>query len=259
MEPTWQSDDGRVRLFLGDCRDVIPSLASIDLVVTDPPYGETSLAWDRMVDWLALVRPVLKDRGSVWAFGSLKHFIRMASSIEGWTIAQDLLWEKHNGSNAFKDRFRRVHEHAVQFYKTDAPWSEVTKNPQFTNDATARTVRRKKKTTHWNRHEDSEYTSIDGGPRLMRSVMFCRSCHGHAEHPTQKPVEVALPLIAYSSNSGDVVADCFMGSGSFGVGAIQLGRSFVGIESDPVYFAIAQRRISEAMSADPRTQQELFT
>lgn len=259
MEPTWQSDDGRVRLFLGDCRDVLPRLEPVDLVLTDPPYGETSLSWDRVFEWLSLVRPVLKDSGSVWCFGSLKFFMRMACSIDGWTVAQDLVWEKHNGSNAFKDRFRRVHEQAIQLYKDDAPWAHVMKNPQFTNDAVARTVRRKAQIPQWGEIHEAGYETVDGGPRLMRSVLFCRSCHGTAEHPTQKPIEVALAPIAYSSNAGDTVLDNFMGSGTFGVASVRLGRSFVGIESHPEYFEVAKRRISEALVVDHRFQGELFT
>lgn len=69
----YYSDD-RVQLFHGDCRQVLPALGLIvDLVLADPPYGETSLAWDRWPDgWPAVVAGVSR---SMWCFGSLRMFL----------------------------------------------------------------------------------------------------------------------------------------------------------------------------------------
>src|SRR5258708_5604831 len=104
-----------VRILTGDCRDVLAGLPaeSVHCVVADPPYGETSLAWDRAVaGWVAAIDRVLAPTGSMWVFGSLRSFMEAARTDEmrGWSVAQDIIWEKHNGSNAFADRFRRVHE-----------------------------------------------------------------------------------------------------------------------------------------------------
>ena len=108
-----------------------------DCVIVDPPYGETSLGWDsRVPDWPAMVRRVLKKSGSMWVFGSQRMFIECAVEFSGWKLAQDIVWEKHNGTGLFADRFRRVHENVLQFYRDDAAWGEVYKCPQFTNDAT---------------------------------------------------------------------------------------------------------------------------
>ena len=65
-------------------------------------------------------------------------------------------------------------------------------------------------------------------------------------HPTQKPIDILSHLLLQSSNNGDTVLDCFMGSGSTGVAAKNLNRKFIGIELDQGYFDIAQKRISEA-------------
>ena len=235
-----------VRLTIGDCREVLRTMAdgSVDCVVTDPPYGETSLTWDRTVSgWANEVQRVLKPSGSMWVFGSIQFFMEMAKAgeFDGWSQAQDLVWEKHNGSNSFADRFRRVHEHAVQFYRST--WTGVYKQPLFTSDATARAVRRKTRPPQWGDISASTYLSEDGGPRLMRSVMFCRSEHGVAEHPTQKPVAVCLPLIEYSCPPGGTVLDPFAGAGTTGIAAKQLGRNAVLIEINPDYVATAERRI----------------
>lgn len=234
------------RLLHGDCLDLLPTLeaGSVDLVVADPPYGDTSLAWDVPVDaWLPLVARVLKPSGSLWCFGSLRFFMGQAGLFTGWRLAQDVVWEKQNGSGFHADRFKRVHEHAVQFYPASVSWAIVYKRPVNTYDAIRKTARRKKRPPHMGHIERGEFHSEDFGPRLMRSVIYARSCHGHAIHPTQKPVEIIDPLIRYSCPPGGMVLDPFMGSGSTGEAALRLQRSFIGIERDAGYFAGAQKRL----------------
>ena len=230
------------RVVEGDCREILPTLEPVDVVIADPPYGQTSLAWDVPVaDWLDLLP--LKPGGSVWIFGSLKSF--MAASFDGWTCAQDVIWEKHNGSNFHADRFRRVHEQAAQFYR--GPWAEVYRSPVFTLDATKRTMRRKKRPTHTGDIGAAAYASEDGGPRLMRSVFRVRSMHGRALHPTQKPTGTIAPLIEYSCPPGGTVLDPFAGSGSTLAAAQETGRCSVGIEIDPAYAEIARRRLGDSL------------
>lgn len=68
---------------------------------------------------------------------------------------------------------------------------------------------------------------------------------GNKKHPTEKPVELLKVLIENSSNEGDIVMDCFMGSGSTGIACINTNRKFVGIEIDKKYYDIAIERIQE--------------
>ena len=166
-----------------------------------------------------------------------------AQEFAGWKFGQDVIWEKHNGSSFHADRFKRVHEHAVMFCRGE--WAQVYKSPVFTNDATARTIRRKQKPTHLRRIEQGSYSSIDGGPRLMRSVIFARSCHGEAEHPTQKPVAIIDPLLRYSVPQGGSVLDPFMGSGTTAVACKALGISFTGVEIEERYCAVAVDRLRQ--------------
>jgi site-specific DNA-methyltransferase (adenine-specific) len=215
----------------------LPTLPHVDLVLTDPPYGDTSLAWDTAQDaWAQLI-----SCDQFWCWGSFRYF--RSVQFPGWKLAQEVVWEKHNGSGSAADRFRRVHEIAAHFYRGE--WGALYRKPQYTNDATARAVRRKQRPPHWGFIEDSTYKSEDGGPRLMRSVFYARSCHGHAIHPTQKPIEVLKPLIEFSCPPGGTVLDPFMGSGSTGEACRQLGRKFIGIEADPLYFVKARNRLAE--------------
>jgi site-specific DNA-methyltransferase (adenine-specific) len=245
---------GGVELYLGDCREVLPQLqVQADAAVTDPPYAETSLAWDRWVSgWVPLLAALLKPSASLWSFGSFKMFIERMPEFVGWRIAQDLVWEKHNGSGFHADRFKRVHELAVQFYRQSARWDDVYKNPIKTMDAVAKAVRRKKRPPHMGAAEYAGvYVSEDGGPRFMRSVIYARSCHGYAENETQKPEEIVEPLVRYSVPPGGLVIDCFAGSGTTLVSAVTVGRRAIGVELREAQCEVAARRVQERIAQHP--------
>ena len=236
-----------IRLLTGDCRQIMPTEGPFDMILADPPYGDTSLEWDRRVEgWPQLARESIKTSGSLWVFGSMRFFMATAAefSAAGWRYAQDVVWEKHNGSGFLADRFKRVHEHAVQFYRDDSPWSAVFNDVQTTPDATPRTVRRKKRPTHTGHIEAGHYVSEDGGPRLMRSVIYMRSMHGRAIHPTEKPSALLEILIRTSCPPGGLVGDWFAGSGACGEAAIMASRRYVGCEIDSDMADKARARLS---------------
>src|SRR5574337_1259780 len=113
------------------------------MLVADPPYGDTSLEWDKHCEgWIETAAKLLKPTGSMWVFGSMRFFQDMGPRFKaaGFRYAQDIVWEKHNGSAFHADRFKRVHEHATQYYLASSHWSEVYNDVQTTPDATARTV-----------------------------------------------------------------------------------------------------------------------
>lgn len=237
---------GNATLYLGDCMEILPTLQGCDAIVTDPPYGETSLQWDAWpAGWPRLLSS-LRLAPQLWCFGSMRMFMNKAAEFEGWKLAQDVVWEKHNGTNSSNDRFRRVHEMACHFYRSNVQWSDVYKKPQFTMDATPRSVRRKKRPPQWGEIGEHHYVSEDGGPRLMTSVIYARSCHGSAIHPTQKPVEIVEPLIEFSVRPLGSVLDPFMGSGTAALVCLRSGRRFVGIERDRAHFDAACIRIEDA-------------
>ncbi|MBL3572065.1 site-specific DNA-methyltransferase [Rhodovulum sulfidophilum] len=222
--------------------DVPPE--SVDAIITDPPYGQTSLEWDRWVDgWPEVMARVLKPTGSMWVFGTLRMFMDRRDEFSGWKFAQDIVWEKHNGSSFHSDRFRRVHEQAAQFYRGE--WGSVWKGKVVTMDAARRTVTRKKgRPAHMGIIEGATYTSEDGGPRIMRSVIYARSQHGRAIHPTQKPEAIVEPLILNACPPGGVVLDPFAGSGTTGAVAARLGRRAILIEGRNDYVSALRARFS---------------
>ncbi len=235
------------RIIQGDCRLVMQGLEpeSVDLILTDPPYGETSLAWDRWQSgWPAHARRVLKKSGSMWVFGSQRMFWNNAGDFIGWNLAQDLVWEKQNGTGFAADRFKRVHELALQFYRDDASWSDVYKKvqrvPYFGPDKHTRA--RSMRTPHTGKIGLQEYK--DDGTRMMRSVLFVRNEHGRAEHPTQKPIGIVEPLLLYSCPPGGTVLDCFSGSGTTGIVAARHGRQSILIEAKQEFVELTARRTS---------------
>lgn len=245
-------------LHLGDCIEVMRGMpdASADVCITDPPYGDTSLDWDSKVDgWIAQVARILKPSASIWVFGSMRFLAPMFAEMAavGFKYSQDIVWEKQNGTGFHADRFRRVHEHAVLFYR--GAWADVYHETQYTMDATAKTVRRKTRPTHTGHIEAGHYVSEDGGPRMMRSVLYERNEHGKAIHPTQKPVELVRPLVRYSVPPDGVVLDPFAGSAAIGVAAITEGRRYVGMENKRKHFDDAQSRLAAFTTVCAQPQQ----
>lgn len=235
MTPYYQSV--HVTLYHADNRDVLPHLPEA-VVVTDPPYGQTSLTWDRwQSEWLTLVKG-----NTLWCCGSLRMFMQRAGDFAagGWKLSQDVIWEKHNGSGFHNDRFRRVHEQVAHFYR--GAWGDVWRQVPVTLDARPKVVRRKERPPHCGAIENSTYVSVDGGPRLQRSVLRVRGMHGTAIHPTEKPVGLLLPLLEYAAWPGALVCDPFAGSGAVVEAALQRGHPVVAIEASEAYCeGIAQR------------------
>lgn len=237
-------------ILTGDCRDFMPSRGPFDLIIADPPYGDTSLAWDRRVDgWLPLARSALKPSGSLWVFGSLRSFMATASQFTdaGLRYAQEVVWEKQNGTNFQADRFKRVHELVVQFYRAETRWRDVYNVPQTTPDAVARITRRKLRPPHTGYINASHYVSHDGGPRLMRSVIYLRNAHGRAIHPTEKPVALLEILVRTSCPADGLVGDWFAGSGAAGEACKLTGRRYLGCEIDAAMASRARARLDAVL------------
>ena len=245
--PTPYYQDDAVTLYHGDCLDILPELDVEAVVVTDPPYGDTSLEWDRCVPgWPAALPARVR---ALWCFGSLRMFLNRREDFAGWKLAQDVVWEKHNGSGLHADRFRRVHELAVQWYRGE--WATVYREPlKVAVDDVGRgdqhTFTRGQKPQHFGNVEAGSGYAYDG-TRLQRSVLRVRSEHGRAEHPTQKPLGILDPLIRYSVAVDGFVLDPFAGSGSTLVAAKSCGRRAIGVELSEEYCALAARRLAQGV------------
>lgn len=244
IEPYYADDT--VQLYHGDCREVLPALGvTADCVVADPPYAETSLAWDQWPGgWLDTVAA---HTNSLWCFGSMRMFLARAPEFQvaGWKLSQDIVWEKHNGSGFASDRFRRVHETATHWYRGDwrSIYHQVPRVPA-TYDPKGRTASTSAvRVPHTGAIGAHAYT--DNGTRLARSVLRCPSVRrGH--HATEKPVAGLLEyLVAYACPEGGLVVDPFAGSASTLVAARESGRRAIGIEVSEAYCEAAAGRLAQ--------------
>jgi site-specific DNA-methyltransferase (adenine-specific) len=231
--------DDQVTLYHGDMRDILPELGQFDACVTDPPYGETSLAWDRWpAGWPALVAG---HTNSMWCFGSMRMFLDRRDEFTGWRLSQDVVWEKHNGTGFAADRLKRVHELALHWYT--GVWSEVhhaaPREDYHGPDKHAHA--RDSRTPHTGTIGAHHYA--DDGTRMVRSVIKHPSVRGGL-HPTEKPGAVLAPLIEYSVPPDGTLLDLFAGSCSGLLTACQLGRRAVGIEADEAMCEKAAARLS---------------
>jgi len=240
--PYYSTDS--VELYLGDCREVLPALGrTFDAAICDPPYVETSLAWDRWPDgWPTAVASVTR---AMWCFGSMRMFLDRWGEFAGWRMSQDVVWEKSEGSGFVTDRFRRVHEFALHFYR--GPWSEVRHDVPRTGvrgpDVTVRTTGYSG-SVHGAK---SARVYVGDGTRLMRSVIWTQSMFRRGLHSTEKPLGILTPLIEYAVPPGGWIIDPMAGSCSTAVAARLTGRHAVCIEADEAMCEKAARRLDQGV------------
>jgi site-specific DNA-methyltransferase (adenine-specific) len=237
--------DESVSLYHGDNAEILPELGVVaDVCVTDPPYGETSLSWDRWPKgWPTLVAAALPPVTSLWCFGSLRMFLEQRDEFAGWRLAQDVVWEKQVGASAKGDRFMRVHEAAVQFYR--GPWDALRKETPREITTDVRFERRPHSSSALHTSPLAARILVDDGTRLVRTVLRVNNLRGRALHPTEKPTGILDPLIVYSCPPGGTVLDPFAGSGSTLDTARCSGRKAVGIEASEAYCEVIARRLSQ--------------
>lgn len=199
-----------VELYLGDCREILPTLGKVDAVVTDPPYG---------IGW----KPRVNHQDQKWV-DEIDFDIR--SFLVG---THHIIW----GGQYFSDKLP-----VAEGWLT---WVKRPTNHDFSNDD------RSYATTElaWRDFGKAKFISHvwDGGMRAGRAEnrTFC--------HPSQKPIEVMEWCVRQLPTECRLILDPFMGSGTTGVAAVRLGRKFIGIELDEGYFETACKRIEAALDA----------
>lgn len=202
---------GGATLYLGDCREILPTLGKIDAVVTDPPYGigwdygdivDSHENWISTIDWLV-----------PWCRANARKFAMAAGSSikrEAHLFKHDPIWRVcwHKGSQGARCPI------GFSDWEPIFIWGDGFGNAEKMHD----------------------YFSTAGlWPKK-----------GEINHPCPKPVAWAAWLVSRMSRTGHVIVDPFMGSGTTGIACAELGRNFVGIEINPEYFDVACARIHNA-------------
>jgi site-specific DNA-methyltransferase (adenine-specific) len=228
------------------------------MVCVDPPYGTTSIEWDKVLDfkqmWAELER-IVKPKGNIVIFGSQPFTSLVVASKIEW-FRHELIWNKNKCGSPGLAKFRpqKVHENIMVFSKE----SGGTYNPIMEDgEAYKREAKDKEKgygtgkNTHGYGFGNNGKVYLGGenhGTRYPKSILHASRNFSAQQtvHPTQKPTNVLNWLIMTYSNPGDTVMDFTMGSGGCGVSAKLTGRNFVGIEMTKEYFDIASTRINDA-------------
>jgi len=230
----------KYKLYLGDSYELISEIptASIDLILTDPPYnlsrystGNIRLSWRKDInndvadwdkvefkpsDWVSEFKRILKPTGNIFAFCSYNLIGKWHEAFDPeFDTFQFFVWHKTNPvPKVLRAGFLNSCELIVCMWNKGHTWNFSSQREM---------------------HNFIEAPICMGSERVRNPF-----------HPTQKPVRVLEHIIKIASKEDDVVFDPFMGVGSTGVAALNLGRKFIGIEIDENYFRAAERRIREA-------------
>ena len=241
-----------MKLIQGDCLEVMKGIedGSVDMILTDPPYGTTACKWDSIIPlepmWKQLKR-IIKPNGAIVMTASQPFTTTLiASNMKMFKYCW--VWEKNKATGHLNAKKRPLvsTEDVCVFYNKPPIY-----NPQG--------LTRK------------DIPTISKGDRGSKGVGSSGDCYGKATrdavqthtnypksiiripvnmkaefHPTQKPVALMEYLIKTYTNEKELVLDFTMGSGTTGVACKNLNRDFIGIELDPKYFKIAKKRIAEA-------------
>jgi site-specific DNA-methyltransferase (adenine-specific) len=224
---------GRATLMLGDCREVIASLDAVDHVISDPPYEDElhgAIGKIRRNDG----REMITDLG----FDGINSIRTDISQIcveksSGWII----LFTLAEGVRAWRDDIQA----AGAKYDTCLAWIKPDSAPRFNGQGAARGF--ECAVTAWC---GTGYRSWNGGGKRGVYTHCVNGPERDGRHPTEKPRRLMAEIIADFTKPEQTILDPFMGSGTTGVAAVQLGRNFIGIEQSPEYFEIACERIDQA-------------
>ena len=239
----------KTRLYQGDCLQQLQQLPdhSIDLVLADPPYGTTQARWDSLIPleplWQQLNR-VIKPKHAIVLTAS-QPFTTTVIHSNLVQFRYCWVWNKVKPGTGLRAKIMplKVTEDIVVFGDPGLPYF-----PQMTAK-TPRVVKNKKDSLGAAFGGHTNTTDHDNkGLGYPKDLITLSNANQKQDryHPTQKPVELMEYLIRTYTESGQVVLDFCMGSGTTGVAAKKVGRSFVGIELDLTYFNIARGRIRAA-------------
>jgi site-specific DNA-methyltransferase (adenine-specific) len=232
-------------LMHGDCLELMKQIPdnSIDMVLTDPPYGTTACKWDTVIDfepmWEQLKR-ITKDNGAICLFGSepFSSALRM-SNIK--MFKYDWVWEKPQPSNSPQAKRRPLNYQEIisVFYKKQCAYYPIKTKGKPNHGGNKGRIGKS-----CNLGFSIGDSDVDkSGMKYPRQIIRFNQKRQFKVHPTQKPVALLEYLIKTYTLENETVLDFTMGSGSTGVACKNLNRKFIGIEKDDKYFNIAKERI----------------
>lgn len=242
-----------INLMQGDCLELMKTIpdGSVDLILTDPPYGTIKNRWDNVINfeymWIQLNR-IIKPNGVIALFGNEPFTsLLICSNLKGFKYRLD--WNKKIPSGVGYAKYRPMQQtedisiftkhggksvYYPQMVKRDKPIKSGGNNLKENTCSTLAGIDTSK---------DFKKTYEYKNPVTL--ISFDKVRKGSL-HPTQKPVALLEYLIKTYTQEKEMVLDFTMGSGSTGVACKNTNRNFIGIELDEKYFEIAKNRIESA-------------
>jgi len=256
-----------INLMQGACLERMKEIpdGSVDMILTDPPYGTTACKWDSIIPlepmWEQLKR-IIKPNGAIVLFGGQPYTSTLiTSNLKDFKYSY--VWKKSKGCNFphAKNMPIKFTEDVVVFSK--APIGHAVQlGDRRMSYYPQGLVKVDKKWSRPQKYENGHKLKRDSH-KLERVIEFENyptnileygnsSNKERGLHPTQKPVALMECLIKTYTNEGETVLDFTMGSGTTGVACVNTNRNFIGIELDETYFNIAKERIESAVNSKER-------
>lgn len=261
MQKYYQKCD--ITLFQGNCIDILNRATpeSVDMIFADPPYrlsngGITCQAgkvvsvnkgkWDKSSgldkdfefhqNWINACKRVLKPNGTIWISGTYHSIYACGFALQkaDFKILNDICWFKPNASPNMSCRyFTASHETLL--------WAIKDKKSKHTFNYDLM------------KNGDWEKDKLKKPNKQMRSVWQIDTTKNYekifGKHPTQKPIELLRRVILSSTKEGDLIIDPFTGSSTTGIMALNLGRRFIGIDTEKEYLDLSIKRFEQVFKS----------
>lgn len=237
----------------GDCLSLLADVQdnSIDMILSDLPYGKTRNRWDSKIPleplWEHFER-VIKKNGAIVLFSQMPFTAELVQSNPK-LFKYEWIWQKENGTGFLNSHFApmKIHENILVFSKAAACYvkdksTAMVYNPQMRYGFKPYETKRGHLSENYDTRWDAPTVTKSNGKRYPIDVL--KFAHDKDKlHPTQKPVDLCKYLINTYTHPGDTVLDVCMGSGATCVAAKEEGREFIGFELEPKYFNVAAERL----------------
>lgn len=240
--------DMKIKLINGDCLEEMKKIAdgSVDLVLTDPPYGTTACKWDIVIPfepmWEQLKR-VTKKNGAIVLFGS-QPFTSALVMSNPKMFKYEWVWEKSKATGFLNSKIMPLisHENINVFYDKTPTYNAQKKDGEPYHKG----IEKRREVGTYHQFNGGQELKNETGKRFPRTVLYFKTAEKEGKfHPTQKPLALMEYLIKTYTNEGETVLDFAAGSGTIGVACQNTKRNFILIEKEEKYCEIARRRLAQ--------------
>ena len=253
MKPYFQ--DEWVTIYHGDCREILPELPKVDLVLTDPPYGTTACEWDNLPDLGLLWRQLLaigRDI-STYVFTTSQPFTTDLINSNRSMFRYEWVWNKDKAGNILSSNHQpmKVHENILIFYQKLGVFNKQLTEARIQNIRPMGKLYKERdsivgvKNWQHSKHRDNAKRNPKSIINISSVSAECNNIN--RVHPTQKPIALFSYLMETYSNLNSLILDPFLGSGTTAYCAKKLNRKCIGIEIEEKYCEIAANRCRQGV------------